>query len=168
MAEPTFEQEHILTREGKSKLPVWPNDELDKRWANFEKRLPFIAHAQSTRCRKHADRLMKPLFNLPIFTSNHYTGSSVSFDSFIGLIWWFWRPWKWHEMKPLKIAVLSIRASERVTKSLSTFLVEVVTMKAAHSDSHSFLHTVISVQPLQSDMQFCSLTKMQIQQRTEK
>lgn len=33
------------------------------------------------------------------------------------------------------------RASERVTKSLSTFLLEVVTMKAVHSDSHSFLST---------------------------
>lgn len=46
------------------------------------------------------------------------------------------------------------RASERVTKSLSTFLLEVATMKADHSDSHSFVHAVIPAQPLQSDMQF--------------
>lgn len=50
----------------------------------------------------------------------------------------------------------------------STFLWEVATMKAIHSDSHSFVHAVIAAQPLQSDMQFCSLTKMQNQQRTEK
>lgn len=61
-----------------------------------------------------------------------------------------------------------LRASERVNKSLSAFLLEVVTMKAVHSDSHCLFHAVISVQPLQSDMQFCSLTKMQNQQRTEK
>lgn len=59
-------------------------------------------------------------------------------------------------------------ASERVTKVLSTFLLEVATMKAVHSDCHSLVHAVIAAQPLQSDMQFCSLTKMQNQQRTEK
>lgn len=48
------------------------------------------------------------------------------------------------------------RASERVATRLSAFpLGEVATMKATHSDSHSFLSTpVIAAQPLQSDMQY--------------
>lgn len=62
------------------------------------------------------------------------------------------------------------RASERVTKSLSTFLLEVATMKAVHSDSHSFFFSTPSSQLNHFSLtcSFCSLTKMQNQQRTEK
>ena len=35
-------------------------------------------------------------------------------------------------------------ASERVTKVCSTFLLEVATMKAVHSDCHSLVHAVIA------------------------
>lgn len=108
------------------------------------------------------------LFNLSNFMSNHYTNlTSVSFDSFSGSNRAFQKgPIKKWKEKILKLNLIAGPVKEW-QNFLSTFL-RSGNYESSSFNSHSFVHAVIAAQPLQSDMQFCSLTKMQNQQRTEK
>lgn len=109
-----------------------------KWYTNLEKRVTF--HLSCIRVQDaegmQTERWNLSLFNLSNSLSNQDTSLSVSFDSFIGSIV-IKTPGKEVERKYLKLAQLSdCRASERVTKSLSMLLLEVVTTKAVNSDSH--------------------------------